>query len=690
MYHLILLACTGLLLETATDQAQAEPSRILADYEVARRNVGTDPNAHVRLALWCEAHGLPAQRLKHLALAVLRNPSHATARGLMGLVNVDGRWQRPDLLTDRLRKDEQRTAAAAEYNDRRTRLSNTAEAHWRLAIWCDERGLKPEAMAHYTSVVRLDPGREAAWKRLGCKKHNGRWMTVEQIAEEKAEVEARKQAEKSWRPLLQKWSQWLSQKDKRAEAEAALAEVEDPRAVSSIWSIFAEGKPAQQKIAVRLFGQIDSPSSSRALAMLAVFNDDPEVRRTATETLKRRDPREFVSLLISMIRDPIKYEVRPVGGPGSPGALFVEGKQFNVQRLYSPPPLPDFRLYPGEPVTFDAWGLPVVSRFLGITEDVRIKTTSQSQDLGPYGTNALARFRWTRTTTTTETTRTPIEHTIQIPIGQIYLQYQMSAMAASQQLIDDARQIDDYNAFAKQSNERVLRVLGEVTGQDLGPDQKGWMKWWVDQQGYAYNDTPQDRPTFVEDVPLAYVPQGVLAPPAQAQQAGNPTTTVTTSTGIGHNCFKAGTPVLTLEGLRPIEKIRVGDQLLTQDTQTGALSYQAVLAVYHNKPSPTLNVKAGDESIVSTPIHRFWKAGAGWVMARDLKPGDQLRALDGIAEVTSIGNEPVQPVFNLEVASGQCFFVGERGVLVHDNSLVQPVGAPFDAEPRLETLSRSH
>ena len=35
--------------------------------EAALAQVGRDADAHVRLALWCEAHGLSAERLKHLA-----------------------------------------------------------------------------------------------------------------------------------------------------------------------------------------------------------------------------------------------------------------------------------------------------------------------------------------------------------------------------------------------------------------------------------------------------------------------------------------------------------------------------------------------------------------------------------------------------------------------------------------------
>jgi len=34
-----------------------------------------------------------------------------------------------------------------------------------------------------------------------------------------------------------------------------------------------------------------------------------------------------VDLLIGLIRDPIRYEVRPVRGPAMPGELFVEGRR---------------------------------------------------------------------------------------------------------------------------------------------------------------------------------------------------------------------------------------------------------------------------------------------------------------------------------------------------------------------------
>ncbi len=68
-------------------------------------------------------------------------------------------------------------------------------------------------------------------------------------------------------------------------------------------------------------------------------------------------------------------------------------------------------------------------------------------------------------------------------------------------------------------------------------------------------------------------------------------------------------------------------------------------------------------------------------MARELKPGDTLRSLGGLRVVKSVEKDQVQPVFNLRVTAGESFFVGQSGVLAHDNSLVNPTPSPFDALP---------
>ncbi len=101
-----------------------------------------------------------------------------------------------------------------------------------------------------------------------------------------------------------------------------------------IWRVFAGGSEAMQLEAVGLFAQIEGPSASNALAALAIFKSSAEVRRQAKEALTRRDPRDVVGHLITLITKPRKYTIKPGKGPGSTAVLLVDGETFDVRRLY--------------------------------------------------------------------------------------------------------------------------------------------------------------------------------------------------------------------------------------------------------------------------------------------------------------------------------------------------------------------
>ena len=319
------------------DAVPAPPKADLATYKEATARAGKSADAHVRLALWCEAHGLTAERLKHLSLAVLYDPSNTLARGLMGLVAYHGKWDRPDVVGQQIQNDPAHQAIVKEYLDRRAATPDTADAQMKLAAWCEENGLKEQAMAHYTAVTRIDPSRDAAWKHLGYKKQGDRWVKPEEAAAAKQEAARQKQADKHWKPKLEKLRDGLESKDaaQAGEGRAELTEVTDPRAVPMIWAIFVRGGERQQIAAVQMLGQIDGPSASNGLAVLAVFSPGGRGAPAGDRDLdparssRRRRPVDRVS-----IRKPFKYQVRHVNGPGSPGELFVEGERFNIQRFY--------------------------------------------------------------------------------------------------------------------------------------------------------------------------------------------------------------------------------------------------------------------------------------------------------------------------------------------------------------------
>ena len=301
---LLCTACLGFDQPAATAARPPDIARVQDAYLKAKSQIGRNADDHVRLALWCEAHRLEPERLKHLMIAVLKDPTHPTARGLLGLVASADGWHSPDAVTKKLDADETIAALRAEDSARRAKARSSSDAHWKLALWCDRQGLKPEATAHLVAVTQLEPTREAAWKRLGYRLHAGRWVTEAQLADLKAEVQAQSKADDHWMPILARWRKELDEPAKSAAATRSLHGVVDPRAVPSVWAIFAVGKSARHRMAVQILGQIDSPSSTGALSLLAVASASAEVRSKATQTLHLRDPRDSAATLVGLLRDP--------------------------------------------------------------------------------------------------------------------------------------------------------------------------------------------------------------------------------------------------------------------------------------------------------------------------------------------------------------------------------------------------
>ena len=674
------LVCWGLMAVAAADGAPPAATGSKA-YDEARAQLGRGAEGQLRLALWCEAHGLNAEKLRHLAAAVLGDPASATARALMGMVDDGGKWRDPQAVAARVQADEALSKALAAYNARRDKTPNTADAQWKLALWCEENGLKDEAAAHLTTVVRLDPSREAAWKRLGyARQRNGRWMTPEQVMREKADRDAFQKADILWKTRIEQWRAALAHPAERDAAARALEGIADPLAVPAIWRVFVTGKKPDQARAVAMLGRIDGPMASQALAVLAVRGNSPEVRRAAKETLVRRDPREFLDGLIALFRDPLKpykppltaVAFKPLGADfvGSPGYVWYREGNTIYEHGYTV----DESTGAANPadVLRPVYVPPGANPKVAALQNLAAQVANQQGPANPARTATAAAFQHAAANVASQ----PIGYAP----GPRAWDYgwragiqNMVIMATAANLqaapLQAAEAVAMANAATAAVNREVDDTLHAITGSDPGHDSESWRAWWVDQQGYAYERRPPEP--IVEEEPTP-----------------GPITVV--STGWTHlSCFAARTPVKTIGGYTPIEAVKVGDRLLTQDPDTGRLTFQPVIAVYHNKPSATLRIAfEGGSTIVATGIHRFWKAGQGWVMARELKPGDPIRTVGGLDRVKRVSDDVVQPVFNLEVARGRSFFVGEGAALVHDNSLVDPVTTPFDAVPELAAAAR--
>jgi hypothetical protein len=483
--HVVLL-CGGLLAGQTVDRSQLPVD--LRTYEALKAKAGRDAGAQVKLALWCEAHGLAAEQMKHLAIAVLVDPKNAAARGLLGLFDSNGRWETLERARERMSADTARSANRAEYERRRAKLTadeirsqeaqgrikregqyeaagkaklkdnrRIAQGHINLAMWCERLGLVPEATAHFMVAIHFDPYRDSTWKRLGYVKRDGRWTSCEQAALRDANEREQIQADREWEPRLKKWKSWLMDKEHYAEAESLLATLTDRRALHSILKAFPAGaSEATQLRRVRLLGQIDDPSSSRAIAAQAVSTRFDTVRREAIAILKHRPPRDYAAELVEMIHGAVRYEVRPVSGANSQGALAIDAPRFRMLRTYDVPLAFDLAMSFRGYVGYDANGLPIV---VSGRELERMRMD--------YG-NAAAMAADIRG--------------LEVRTAALLA---MAAESTRQLMAADVEAIETANQEARIANERIIPILESAASAPtgLGDNEDAWHTWWYDTLG---------------------------------------------------------------------------------------------------------------------------------------------------------------------------------------------------------------
>ena len=214
-------------------------------------------------------------------------------------------------------------------------------------------------------------------------------------------------------------------------------------------------------------------------------------------------------------------------------------------------------------------------------------------------------------------------------------------------------------------NSRIFPVLTATTGKDLGENPKAWWDWWRSQNEYYANEHPVDQHYDSEYNHYYYgfpsLSTYSTAPPPPPVKFPYRT-----------SCFAKGTLVWTKTGKVPIEQVELGDFVLAQNVDTGELNYKPVLGKTIRPPSSMLKITTSNETLVTTLGHPFWVAGAGWRMAKELGDDAKLHSSKGVTSVRSVEQVPDAEAYNLIVGDFNTYFVGDSGVLVHDNTPRRP------------------
>ena len=219
-----------------------------------------------------------------------------------------------------------------------------------------------------------------------------------------------------------------------------------------------------------------------------------------------------------------------------------------------------------------------------------------------------------------------------------------------------ALNVEVENARTEMWNQRLLKLLRETTGKTFKTSQE-WWDWWRN-----YNELHHQK--------------------REISRVDHENHNRHSRLVFQLSCFMPGVPVWTEAGLVPIERVRVGDRVLSQDPDTGELAYKFVVKTTIRPPSKTLRLMIGGDEIVTTLGHPLWVVGEGWKMAKFVEQDHRLRSVRGAVDIDLIQPGPMTQAHNLVVADFNNYFVGNSGVLAHDNTVRKPTPSVIPGLPR--------
>jgi hypothetical protein len=367
------------------------------------------------------------------------------------------------------------------YVENRAKMPNTADAHWRVALWCVKHGLDTEAAVEAAATTRLDPRRSEAWKLLGYKLHRGHWMTDAMIAEEAEQLKA----DAHWLPALERLHNQYQGRSKATHdlADAELAKIDDIRAVPAVWSTFVTGFEGDHSVAVRVLGQLRCKASARALAALAVLSPYPETRRSATETLRDRDAVDYAVPVVALLQKPLTYRVKTFNNAKQKPELIVSSETMSHQIFYDRKG--DNRPMPfGTVVAYDRSGLATVT------------------SLGSHG----------RPTVFVDFQGVPdLNVANNLPPDSSPLFVEKAAGGAERRVEDDIARIEEFNVFIRQNNQRIMESLEAMSGKKPGATVDDWRAWQSEilEKAAKPDDPPRPGPLDTRFVILPSHPKHV-------------------------------------------------------------------------------------------------------------------------------------------------------------------------------------
>ena len=494
------------------------------------------------------------------------------------------------------------------------RLSEIAppgvKGHLLLAKWCLRNERIDQYRAHMQAAMKTDPSLQTAqnFERMGFSQLGNTWLSPEsayKLAKRRIAIDS---SLTEWGQICQDIQVSLGGSHaESAQAIQRLEEIESPEAILAIDHLLGKGDATCHRLAVQAFARVDSVQATQSLAKYAIFSPYGTARDAAITTLKDRRKEDFFPAALGLLAtDATVAANRPIHS-----SLL---QAYRTRRMtLGITPIPFFikvsrKTQRHTDILFDSETQLAFETFRGwdpTRSDLRTSGGSATQ----FGSDRFAR------------------------LVDVHMRRVEAAVRLTGHL----------NVETFERNSRVFPLLHGVTNE-TSSEPEFWWDWW---DVYTDVDTPTREVREVTEV-------------VQFRERNQVRFTIALS------CFGAGTQVLSATGPRAIETLKIGDRVLSQDIDTGELRFRVIERTTVRPPHASMNIAFGSESIRCTGGHNFWKAGEGWVKARDLETGDRIRTPTGTVAVTGTTDARPTKTYNLVVEGFHTYFVGKSALLVQD------------------------
>ncbi len=582
------------------------------------------PTTLAEMVLTAESRGDLDSRNKIASLLTTKTEVDELGMTVLGKIrDADGQWRTIDE-SIRLAQTAEKRLAYAQF---RTAQPNSIEGHWNVVQYCNTNNLREQRRAHLLAILDLEPQNSEAHRLLGHQLVDGQWISQEQTAAAEREEQAFRESVIKYGQQVAKLANSLGSERRRDydQARKQLFEINSPDAIPAVALVFAgtTGKPLE--CAIDWFGENEYPDASIVLARWAIAHPDESARNYCGTKLVGRSFFEYVPVLLDATKSPISIGFIP--------SYRADGSLAGVRRIAA---------QEGK----DSVEVNVLD---SVNQRLNVVAGTRSTRLGPQAR-------------TPEDLVRDLQETRRVQSLNQLSQLQLNNEEAQKnQLLQ--LQAANANLNTAATNQRVAALLSQTAGTSPTSTPAQLWDWWSDytEREPAPIKFANYRYQFEFVQSSQYTVDPIRIPPPRS-----------------HECFVAGTSVVTSDGNKNIESVSVGDHVLAKDIETGLFAWDLVVATTNQPPKPTFRIETHSETLQCTGGHLFWVSGKGWTKARELLPGDILHSAGAPLAVRARTAANNESTFNLVTEKHHNYFVGENRFLTHDfeEHQVPPVKVP--------------